>query len=213
VVGALATVIVWFRSLSQTAKNVTNEIGKWFSNLGVKVGNIWNNIKNTAINAFNSIWGFISRIVNKISNKIRSLSGVFSNISKTIVNVIKSPINGLIRLLNNFIRSVNKIKIPSWVPSIGGKGIKISTISYLAQGGIISAPTLAVMGEGGYKEAVLPLDRNTDWAEEVANLISTSASGSPINLTVKIGEKEIYKGFIDYANERSLASNSKLLML
>jgi hypothetical protein len=37
-------------------------------------------------------------------------------------------------------------------------------IPYLAQGGIIDQPTLAIVGERG-KEAVMPLENNTGWID------------------------------------------------
>ena len=52
------------------------------------------------------------------------------------------------------------IKVPSWVPGIGGKGfsLNIPEIPSLAAGGIVTSPTLAMIGERG-PEAVVPLGR------------------------------------------------------
>jgi len=51
------------------------------------------------------------------------------------------------------IRGLNKLKFkaPNWVPIIGGKsfGISIPTIPRLARGGVVSDPTLAVVGDAG----------------------------------------------------------------
>lgn len=54
-----------------------------------------------------------------------------------------------------------KISIPDWVPGVGGKtlGFNIPQIPMLATGGIATAPTLAMVGEGGEPEAVLPLSK------------------------------------------------------
>ena len=51
--------------------------------------------------------------------------------------------------------------IPDWVPGVGGTtlGINIPTIPALAAGGIATAPTLAMIGEGGEPEAVMPLSK------------------------------------------------------
>lgn len=49
-------------------------------------------------------------------------------------------------------------KIPGWVPGIGGKGFDVPNIPMLAEGGIVTGPTLAMIGEAG-PEAVIPLDR------------------------------------------------------
>jgi hypothetical protein len=46
--------------------------------------------------------------------------------------------------------------IPDWVPKIGGKGFDVPDIPMLANGGIVTSPTLALIGERG-PEAVIPL--------------------------------------------------------
>ena len=65
-------------------------------------------------------------------------------------------------MINNVIAGLNglKVDIPSWVPKYGGKtfGINIPKIPKLAEGGIVSSPTFAMVGEAG-PEAVIPLDR------------------------------------------------------
>jgi hypothetical protein len=48
--------------------------------------------------------------------------------------------------------------VPGWVPGIGGKGFDVPDIPMLAQGGIVTSPTLAMIGEAG-PEAVIPLNR------------------------------------------------------
>ena len=60
----------------------------------------------------------------------------------------KAPINAMIGLINGFIGGLNNIKIPKWVPGIGGKSFSISKLPYLAQGGhLISGQ--AIVGEAG----------------------------------------------------------------
>ena len=79
-----------------------------------------------------------------------------------VVDGIKGYVNLLIGALNLMIRGANKIKIevPKWVPKIGGKGwsLNIPEIPSLAAGGIVTSPTLAMIGERG-PEAVIPLNK------------------------------------------------------
>ena len=79
-----------------------------------------------------------------------------------VVDEIKGYVNLLIGALNLMIRGANKIKIevPKWVPKIGGKGwsLNIPEIPSLAAGGIVTSPTLAMIGERG-PEAVIPLNK------------------------------------------------------
>jgi hypothetical protein len=73
-----------------------------------------------------------------------------------IFNIYKSLFNGIAKLWNNTVGKLS-FEIPSWVPVIGGKGFSVPDIPYLADGGIVTGPTLAMIGERG-PEAVIPLN-------------------------------------------------------
>jgi hypothetical protein len=71
-------------------------------------------------------------------------------------------------MVNKMFDAWNKIemKVPSvtipMVGTVGGFSIslpKIANIPFLADGGIVSKPTLAMIGEGGESEAVIPLSK------------------------------------------------------
>jgi hypothetical protein len=80
-----------------------------------------------------------------------------------LVNLAKAPINGVISAINWVLSKINSISItiPDWVPGVGGKtlGFNIPTIPALAQGGVATAATLAMVGEGSEPEAILPLSK------------------------------------------------------
>lgn len=59
---------------------------------------------------------------------------IFEGIVSGIANIFKAPINFIIDGINGFINGLNKIKIPDWVPVVGGKGFHISTIPRLKIG-------------------------------------------------------------------------------
>lgn len=62
------------------------------------------------------------------------VKSIFSNIADGIGNAFKTPINFIIGLINGFIRGLNKIQVPDWVPLIGGMGFHISEIPKLKKG-------------------------------------------------------------------------------
>ena len=75
-----------------------------------------------------------------------------------MLSVVKTIFNGIARLWNNTFGKLS-FKAPSWVPfGLGGKGFDVPDIPLLAAGGIVTSPTLAMVGEAG-PEAVIPLDR------------------------------------------------------
>lgn len=95
---------------------------------------------------------------------------------KAILSVYKTIFNGIATLWNNTFGKLS-FKVPSWVPGLGGKGFEVPDIPLLADGGIVTGPTLAMIGEAG-PEAVIPLDR----------LRGAGAGGNTYQITVQGGD-------------------------
>jgi len=72
-----------------------------------------------------------------------------------LYTIFKTLFNGIAKLWNSTIGKLS-FKFPSWVPGLGDKGFDVPNIPYLAEGGIVTGPTLAMIGERG-PEAVIPL--------------------------------------------------------
>ena len=102
-------------------------------------------------------------------------------------NFFKGFVNFIIKGVNTVIGGLNKVKfdIPDWVPVIGGKefGFNIKEIPLMARGGIVDKPTLAMVGEAG-KEAVMPLENNTQWIDKLAEKLSGKIGASNVNYTI-----------------------------
>ena len=124
-------------------------------------------------NFFKDMWEGIKSIAKSAMDFLGSAFG-------GVVDLYKGYINFLISGVNKAIDFLNKIKIPDWeiFGSYAGKGINIKKIPKLAEGGIVENPTIAMMGEENYKEAVLPLERNTEWMDTLANKINAKGSSS-----------------------------------
>lgn len=105
---------------------------------------------------------FITNVfTGNFSAAFENLVTIFSGVWDTLKAAFAAPINFIIRGLNKFIGYLNKLKIPDWVPEVGGKGLNFSLIPEvaLAEGGIVTAPTTALIGEGGEPEVVAPLSK------------------------------------------------------
>ena len=133
-------------------------------------------------NNWDEIWNGIKATFATITDAITGTAGAFKDtfleIWDGISSGVKGAINNIINSINSFIRAVNRIKIS--VPSVdiplvgrvGGFSVgmpQIPTIPNLAKGGIVTRPTLAMIGEKG-PEAVVPLGRG--------------GAGMTINLTI-----------------------------
>jgi len=117
------------------------------------------------------------------------VDGVFGAIKWWIVNVtipqikmmleiFKTVFNGIATIWNNTIGKFS-FTVPSWVPGIGGKGFSMPDIPMLAAGGIVTGPTLAMIGEAG-PEAVIPLDR----------MSQMGGGGTTVNINVNGGDPQ-----------------------
>lgn len=216
-------------------------IGEVFNAFFKSISNIWDSIKEI----FGGIIDFVAGVFT--GNWKRAWNGIkniFKGIFDGMASFVKSPINAIIALLNGLITGVAKavnsvanmfnhlrIKIPSWVPGVGGKslGFNIPTwspseIPYLAKGGVIEQPTLAMMGESG-KEAVVPLERNREWIKRVSDEMQRQQGSGSGELTpemvsllkriiailenldiVKIDEESLRKYFIKVTNKNTKAT-------
>ena len=76
------------------------------------------------------------------------IKSIFSGIWQAIKSVCTGAINGIISAVNTVIRGLNKVKVPDWVPGVGGKGINISEIPMLAKGSS-NTPDTFIAGEAG----------------------------------------------------------------
>ena len=143
---------------------------------------LWNKCEGFR-NFFIGMWEKIKQIGGSVAEFI-------GDIFTGKINVVKGIINGVISLINGAISAINRISvnIPDWVPEFGGKtiGFNLPKIPKLALGGIVDKPTLAMVGEAG-REAVMPLENNTQWIDKLADKLSSKMGNS--NVTYNINNK------------------------
>lgn len=210
----------WFRDFINTSFNVIKDI----------VVGVFKVLADTTKSTFDFITGFIGgamdgavKIISDYVNAItRIFSGIidfvtgvftgdwsrawqgvvdiFSGIFEGIAAVAKAPINAMITLINGFLGSLNNIKIPKWVPGVGGKGFSIAKIPYLAEGGhMINGQ--AIVGEAGPelltakngKTTVTPLSQD----EKARGIGGALDQGKTI-------EQHVYFGQVDANNPSEL---------
>jgi len=97
---------------------------------------------------------------------------------KAMVDVFKTAFNAIAAIWNNTVGKLS-FEIPKWVPGLGGKGFSVPKIPMLAAGGIVTSPTLAMIGEAG-PEAVIPLNR----------MGQMGGGGTTVNINVNGGDPQ-----------------------
>jgi phage-related protein len=160
------------------ANFLVDTLGPTFANIFTTIGDILGTFLSIAIDIVKAIIKALGGIIDFIVGVFtgdweRAWDGIktfFGAIFDGVVAIFKGAINLVIDGLNFLIRQLNTIKFdfPDWVPAIGGKsfGINIPTIPKLAQGGLIEAPTLAMVGDNKNAavdpEVVSPLSKLRD---------------------------------------------------
>jgi phage tail tape measure protein, TP901 family, core region len=126
-------------------------------------------------------------------NAFKAAGDKISDIWSGIWSTIKGFINKIIDGINKMIGGLNKLKFkaPDWVPFIGGKsfGINIPKIPRLARGGVVSDPTLAVVGDAGpgNPEIVAPKKMLKDILKEtLQELQGNTGSAQPLVIQLQV---------------------------
>lgn len=152
--------------------------------------NLIQGLINGITSMFTALWNTFTNIINYIKGTFKrdwgsAWNGVktsFENIFSNLGQLLKTPLNDVISLVNKAISGINKINIsiPDWVPVVGGSnlGFNIPKIPALAVGGVVTEPTQALIGDGHYDEAIIPLG-NSPQLEDMIDRISKAVSATP----------------------------------
>ena len=127
------------------------------------------NAVNLLIENFMFFMEFLEPFTAFFEEKFGGISTFFYGVINGMIGMWEGFANSIIRGVNAVIRALNTIQvsIPSWVPGLGGKsfGINLRQIGEislprvaLAEGGIVTGPMNALIGEAG-PEAVIPLNK------------------------------------------------------
>lgn len=143
----------------------------YVSSTSIKMGYaiIWAAIEIGIVQPFTKIWSALSSVLNTLWTNFKSWWNTHFG-GKSLID----------------------ITIPNWIPAVGGKSWDFK-IPALATGGIVTRSTIANIGEAG-TEAVLPLERNTQWMDNLANKIASRLGyvNNPVIIDMSKCQKPFY---------------------
>lgn len=115
---------------------------------------------------------FIQPLQEGMSNLVQGIADIFKNVTDAItapfkaaftavkgivnqiLNAIGSAIGGVVQAINNIIQGANRALARLRLPQI--PYLPMPQIPQFAEGGVVSGPTLAMVGEGGEPEYIVP---------------------------------------------------------
>ena len=187
--------------IKKKIEDFKNGVSEKFENIKTTMKNKINDAKNAVVNKFEEIK---SGIKNKINDAKQAVSDTFNNIKNSISEKIEGAKNKVKSVIDtikgffNFKFSWPSIPTPKFSISpsgwtagdlLKGKIPKLS-IKWNALGGVFTKPTLTTygasiqgLGEDG-AEAIVPLEKNTQWLDKIADRLAARQSNTPIVLNV-----------------------------
>ncbi len=194
---------------------------------------VWSRVSSTIIGVIGTIIGFLS---DSVGNAMEYLGGIidfvtgvftlnwdkawngvkniFKSIFDSLATIFKVPINLIIDGINGFISGLNKIKIPDWVPGVGGKGFNIKKIPKLEEGGWIprNEPQLAIVGDNTREpEIVTPESKIYDQVDRAIKA-NNGTNKQEIELTLNVKYEDGRK-IIKKINQAEIEAGEILLLV
>ena len=114
------------------------------------------------------------------------IKSIFSGIWEAIKSVAKGAVNGIISIINGIIGGLNKLKIPDWVPGLGGKGINIPLIPMLAKGSR-NTPDTFIAGEAGPELITNAPGRTVFTAAQTKDIMAAQGAASAAAAAPTVG--------------------------
>lgn len=172
---AWSTVTSFFSGIWTNIKTTFSNVKDWFAE---KFGSAW-----TAIKEKFSGWAtYWSGLWTQLKDKFK---GMGEKIGKAMSNAVKGAMNKVIgkieSVINKGIGFINKaIKLANKLPGVNVSTMKTIKLGRLAQGGVLKRGQVGVL-EGSGAEAVVPLEKNTQWIRRVAESMRTEFGMSKRN--------------------------------
>lgn len=182
----------FFRGIKDVGVESFKFLGGYISGIFSGIVANFNNFASAGKRIFSGIVDFVAGVfTGDWSRAWKGVTNIFAGIFEGIGALVKTPLNSMIGLINGFIRGLSRIKIPKWVPGIGGKGFSISEIPYLAEGGSFLNGQ-AIVGEAGPelvssangRTKVTPLSND----EKTKGISGASKSGKNVEMHVHYGQ-------------------------
>lgn len=210
-IAAIALCVTYWDEIKLAVEKFTQKAREKINEFGNKFRDTIQGKIDEVVAKFEGLKAKISNIITKIKD---GLTQKFGDVGTKIGNIIEGAIKGIVNgvfssietRINKFIRMVNgAIGIINAIPGVNIKTIQEVSLPRLAKGGIVNnigkgVPLVA--GEAG-REAILPLDNNTEWMDILVDKINGGNTTVPIYLDGKM----IAKYIIDLQKRQAFATN------
>jgi phage-related protein len=120
------------------------------------ISNLWNKSLKPILNG---ILDFVSGVfTGNWSKAWDGIKSIFSGVWEGLKTIVKAPLNFIVGGLNGFIRGLNNLRIPDWVPGVGGLSLNLPLIPSFAVGTRYLPKDMLIQAHKG--EMIVPESEN-----------------------------------------------------
>lgn len=221
--------LLWESVLAPLVKFIIDNVAPQIASALSIVGNVFlelfASVAEVVAGILKALGGVIDFIVGVFTGDWKraweGIKNIFKGVFEALVGIAKVPINGVIALINGMIRGIIsgvnaaigvlnhlKIKVPNWVPKIGGStwGFTIPTITapqipYLAKGTVVprnAGEFAAILGDNKREtEVVSPLSTMKQAMMDALRESGNNGGNSPQYITLNIDGHEFIRWLRD----------------
>ena len=157
----------------------------------------------------NGISGLVELVVNSVIGVINKAISFIWGLLSDFVNGIVGGVSDVIEFLGLGSISWRMDVAPPQIPKLSIPRVQVPT--EFATGGVVTGPTLGIIGEADRDEAVIPLDNSPQmrkFISEIASAVDNSNKPSePIVVKVYIGNDQLDEYIYKAQNRRDLKTN------
>ena len=169
------------QQLLQALIPVIQLVAEIFANvLGTALQSIAN-IVSSVMQVFQGLIDFITGVfTGNWSQAWEGIKSIFSGVFSGLGEIFKAPFKVIVSVINTVIRGLNKLKVPDWVPGIGGMGINIPEIPGFAKG-TNRTPSTFIAGENGPELITDAANRKVFTAAQTGQIFNNMAQAGNLN--------------------------------
>lgn len=139
------------------------------------------NIVSSVMQIFQGLIDFITGVfTGNWSQAWEGVKSIFSGIFSGLGEIFKAPFRAIVSVINTVIGGLNKLKVPDWVPGIGGKGINIPEIPGFAKG-TNRTPSTFIAGENGPELITNAANRKVFTAAQTGQIFNNMAQAGNVD--------------------------------
>lgn len=204
------TVLPFFGEISEFLSEKWNYLIElvtgFFTNIGEALSNWWSGVQEWWSGVKTWFSGLVSDITSFGTSILNGIKTVFNpdtwrQIGSDALNGLWNGIQSIWNSIKNWWNSsiageLFSFDLPDWLADFTGTSGFSLSIPKLARGGIVNQSTIANIGEAG-REAVLPLENNTGWMDDLADklvskMVNNGSNGSTIIIDMSKYMKNTY---------------------